>query len=204
MTPILYSFRRCPYAMRARLALIAADQRVHLREIALRDKPAAFLAASPKATVPVLVTDQGVIAESLQIMQWALAQNDPEGWLQMPPEAAAWIARCDGSFKTALDGVKYASRAPDALPALRANAIAFLTDLNASLGLWLFGKPSLADAALLPFVRQYAMIDPDWFAAQNWPRLQDWLARFLASEAFARAMQKQPLWQPDAAALAFP
>ena len=204
MTPILYSFRRCPYAMRARLALIAADQRVHLREIALRDKPAAFLAASPKATVPVLVTDQGVIAESLQIMQWALAQNDPEGWLQMPPEAAAWIARCDGSFKTALDGVKYASRAPDALPAHRANAIAFLTDLNDSLGLWLFGKPSLADAALLPFVRQYAMIDPDWFAAQNWPRLQDWLARFLASEAFARAMQKQPLWQPDAAALAFP
>ena len=204
MTPILYSFRRCPYAMRARLALIAADQRVHLREIALRDKPAAFLAASPKATVPVLVTDQGVIAESLQIMQWALAQNDPEGWLQMPPEAAAWIARCDGSFKTALDGVKYASRAPDALPAHRANAIAFLTDLNASLGLWLFGKPSLTDAALLPFVRQYAMIDPDWFAAQNWPRLQDWLARFLASEAFARAMQKQPLWQPDAAPLAFP
>ena len=204
MTPILYSFRRCPYAMRARLALIAADQRVHLREIALRDKPAAFLAASPKATVPVLVTDQGVIAESLQIMQWALAQNDPEGWLQMPPEAAAWIARCDGSFKTALDGVKYASRAPDALPAHRANAIAFLTDLNDSLGLWLFGKPSLADAALLPFVRQYAMIDPDWFAAQNWPRLQDWLARFLASEAFARAMQKQPLWQPGAAPLAFP
>ena len=204
MTPILYSFRRCPYAMRAQLALIAADQRVHLREIALRDKPAAFLAASPKATVPVLVTDQGVIAESLQIMQWALAQNDPEGWLQMPPEAAAWIARCDGSFKTALDGVKYASRAPDALPAHRANAIAFLTDLNASLGLWLYGKPSLADAALLPFVRQYAMIDPDWFAAQNWPRLQDWLARFLASEAFARSMQKQPLWQPDAAALAFP
>ena len=204
MTPILYSFRRCPYAMRARLALIAADQRVHLREIALRDKPAAFLAASPKATVPVLVTDQGVIAESLQIMQWALAQNDPEGWLQMPPEAAAWIARCDGSFKTALDGVKHASRAPEALPAHRANAIAFLTDLNASLGLWLYGKPSLADAALLPFVRQYAKIDPDWFAAQNWPRLQDWLARFLASEAFARAMQKQPLWQPDAAALAFP
>jgi glutathione S-transferase len=204
LTPILYSFRRCPYAMRARLALIAADQRVHLREIALRDKPAAFLAASPKATVPVLVTDQAVIAESLQIMHWALAQNDPEGWLQMPPEAATWIARCDGSFKTALDGVKYASRAPEALPAHRACAIAFLTDLNASLGLWLYAKPSLADAALLPFVRQYAMIDPDWFAAQPWPRLQDWLARFLASEAFARAMQKQPLWQPGAAPLAFP
>jgi glutathione S-transferase len=204
LTPILYSFRRCPYAMRARLALIAADQRVHLREIALRDKPAAFLAASPKATVPVLVTDQGVIAESLQIMQWALAQNDPAGWLQMPPEAATWIARCDSSFKTALDGVKYASRAPEALPAHRANAIAFLSDLNASLELWLYDKPSLADAALLPFVRQYAMIDPDWFAAQPWPRLQDWLARFLASEAFARAMQKQPLWQPGAAPLAFP
>ncbi|MBU2487130.1 MAG: glutathione S-transferase N-terminal domain-containing protein, partial [Alphaproteobacteria bacterium] len=112
MKPVLYSFRRCPYAMRARLAVASAGVEVELREILLRDKPAAFLAASPSATVPCLVTDSGVIDESLDVMLWALTQNDPEGWLQMPEAGHDWITRADGPFKQALDRTKYANRYP--------------------------------------------------------------------------------------------
>jgi glutathione S-transferase len=205
LSAILYSFRRCPYAMRARLALISAGQSVELREVSLRAKPAAMLAASPKATVPVLVTPEGVIDESLQIMLWALTRADPQGWLDMPPEGLAWITRADTRFKPALDGVKYASRhpAPEAATHLQ-TAHGFLTDLDAQLGQWLFDRPSLADFALLPFIRQFAAVDPAWFAAQPWPRLQDWLARFLASAPFATAMQKVPLWQPGDPPQLFP
>jgi glutathione S-transferase len=205
LTPLLYSFRRCPYAMRARLALIASGQSVELREVSLRAKPAEMLAASPKATVPVLVTPEGVIDESLQIMLWALQRADPQGWLDMPSEGQAWITRADSEFKPALDGVKYASRhpAPEAATHLQ-SAQSFLTDLDAQFGHWLFDHPSLADFALLPFIRQFAAIDPAWFAAQAWPRLQVWLARFLASEAFATAMQKFPLWQPEDPPRLFP
>lgn len=195
MTPILYSFRRCPYAMRARLALIVSGQSVELREVSLRAKPAAMLAASPKATVPVLITPEGVIDESLQIMLWALRRSDPQRWLEMPPEGLAWITRADTEFKPALDGVKYASRAPEAAAAHLHSASAFLTDLDARLGGWIFDRPSLADHAILPFIRQFAAVDPHWFASQPWPRLQDWLARFLASDTLATAMQKFPLWQ---------
>lgn len=205
MTPILYSFRRCPYAMRARLALISSGQQVELREILLRDKPAELIAASPKATVPVLVTQDGVIDQSLDIMLWALERNDPQGWRDMPNAGHDWIARADTAFKTALDGVKYASRHPEAEALIhRENAMTFLDELDKNLRDWLFDKPSLADYALLPFVRQFAAIDPDWFAAQNWPRLQDWLARFLASDIFAQAMVKQPLWHSTAAPKLFP
>lgn len=184
--------------MRARLALIASGESVELREVSLRAKPAEMLAASPKATVPVLVTPEGVIDESLQIMLWALRRADPQGWLAMPPEGMAWIARADTEFKAALDGVKYASRHP--APAAEAHlqtAHRFLTDLNAQLDQWLFAKPSLADFALLPFIRQFAAIDPAGFAAHPWPRLHDWLNRFLASDTLATAMQKHPLWQPE-------
>jgi glutathione S-transferase len=205
LTPILYSFRRCPFALRARLALIASGQSVALREISLRAKPAEMLAASPKATVPVLVTPNGVIDESLQIMFWALNRSDPQGWLTMPPKGHIWITRADTQFKPALDGVKYASRYPAAEAAAQLQAAhSFLTELDAQLGAWLFDKPSLADFALLPFIRQFAAVDPAWFAAQPWPRLQDWLTRFLASEAFTTAMQKHPLWQPEDPPRLFP
>ena len=110
--PILYSFRRCPYAMRARLAVRVAEQPVALREILLRDKPEAFLEASPSATVPCLVHADGVIDESLDVMRWALSGNDPHGWLEMPEAGWDWIARCDGPFKHALDRTKYATRYP--------------------------------------------------------------------------------------------
>ncbi len=195
MTPILYSFRRCPYAMRARLAVTSSGVRVELREILLRDKPPAFLAASPSGTVPCLVWDAGVVDESLDVMRWALRQADPERWLEMPEAGWSWIRRADGPFKAALDRVKYASRHPAAeVEAGRAVAIGFFTDLEAQLGEWIFDHASLADFAILPFVRQYVFIDKAWFDAQPWPKLQGWLARFLASERFGAVMVKHPVW----------
>ena len=199
MVPVLYSFRRCPYAMRARLAVNVAGVVVEQREILLRDKPEVFLAASPSGTVPCLVTDDGVIDESLEVMIWALQQNDPQDWLAMPEAGWRWIQRGDGPFKRALDRVKYASRHAAAEVAVaRAEAVAFFDDLEAALlespGAWLFGKPTLADYALLPFVRQFALVDWNWFMAQPWPRVQDWLARFLASGPFAEIMEKRAVW----------
>jgi glutathione S-transferase len=200
MTPILYSFRRCPYAMRARLAVAVSGLPVDLREILLRDKPAAFLAASPSGTVPCLVTGQGVIDESLDVMVWALGQNDPEAWLEMPETGWDWIARGDGPFKRALDRVKYSSRYDAAeVEAARAEAVRFFEDLDVAIGAgtgeWIFARASLADYALLPFVRQFAFIDKAWFDAQDWPHVQAWLERFLASDRFAAVMVKHPVWQ---------
>lgn len=195
MTPILYSFRRCPYAMRARLAIAAAGIVVEPREILLRAKPAAFLAASPSGTVPCLVSDHGVIDESLEVMIWALRQRDPEGWLDMPDAGYDWIARADGPFKAALDMVKYASRHGAAeVEAARAVAVAFFDDLDAAITEWIFARASLADYALLPFVRQFALVDKPWFDAQAWPKVQAWLARFLASARLAAVMEKRAVW----------
>lgn len=195
MTPILYSFRRCPYAMRARLAVQCSGVQVELREILLRDKPAGFLAASPSATVPCLITDAGVIDESLEVMIWALRQNDPEGWLDMPKAGQDWIARADGPFKRALDIVKYDVRyTADQVTTARTEAVGFFNDLEATMGAWIFERASLADYALLPFVRQFAFIDKAWFDAQPWPKIHSWLARFLASDSFAITMEKRPLW----------
>ncbi|MFK7834661.1 MAG: glutathione S-transferase [Sulfitobacter sp.] len=205
MTPILYSFRRCPYAMRARLALDVAGVKTELREVVLRDKPQAFLDASPSATVPCLVTQTQTIDESFDIMVWALEQNDPEGWLDMPASGHEWIMRCDGPFKAALDRTKYATRYPGENPEdHRSLAAAFLADLNNELDGWLFDTPTLADYAMLPFVRQFAFIDKAWFDAQPWPALAGWLERFLASDRFARIMPKYPQWQPGDAPIVFP
>jgi len=197
MTPILYSFRRCPYAIRARLALEASGVSVDLREILLRDKPAAFLAASPSATVPCLVAGDGVIDESLDIMLWALRQSDPEGWLDMPDTGHDWIARNDGPFKYALDRVKYASRYPTEERATHlAAACAHLDSLDTTMADWVFDRPTLADYAMLPFVRQFAFIDKPWFDAQPWPRVHAWLDSFLTSDRFQRTMHKHAPWVP--------
>ncbi|WP_295311936.1 glutathione S-transferase [Roseobacter sp.] len=205
MSPVLWSFRRCPYAMRARLALEVSGVRVHLREVVLQDKPAAFLRASPGATVPCLQTDTGVIDESLDIMIWALRQNDPEGWLHMPPEGFALIKYADGPFKEALDRTKYETRYPGSDPeAARQVASEFLQKLDAQTDDWLFGRPSLADFAILPFVRQFAFIDKARFDAGPWPRLQGWLASFLASQKFAAVMHRYPRWQDGMTGDLFP
>lgn len=205
MTPILYSFRRCPYAIRARLALDVAGVRAELREVVLRDKPKGFLEASASGTVPTLVTDNQVLDESLLIMIWALEHNDPEGWLNMPPLGHNLIARCDGPFKQALDRTKYATRYPQEDPvANRDRASEFLSDLDSQIDGHLFSKQTLADAAILPFVRQFAFIDKDWFDAQPWPRLQNWLEGFLTSDRFSGVMTKHPQWHPGDAPTLFP
>jgi glutathione S-transferase len=211
--PILYSFRRCPYAMRARLAIAASGQRCELREVVLRDKPAELLAVSPKGTVPVLVeTDGRVIEESLDIMCWALARSDPQQWLSPQAgtleEMLALIARCDGDFKHHLDRYKYANRYEGVNTVEhRELAAAFLRELEARLeaSAWLFGdRPALADMAIAPFVRQFSIADPAWFAHQPWPRLRGWLDGQLRSESFDRVMRKYPQWKSGAQGVEFP
>ena len=203
--PVLYSFRRCPYAIRARLALAVSGVGYELREVSLKDKPAEMLAASPKGTVPVLVLPGGqVIDESLDIMRWALSQNDPDGWLSPAlNDMPDLITDNDGKFKHALDRYKYPNRYPlesdgdthaFAL-AQRLEAANWLQTLESRLSqgwqVWLCGpQPSLADTAILPFVRQFAHTDAAWFAAQPWPQLQAWLANFEASAMFKNVMAK--------------
>ena len=158
LTSILYSFRRCPYAVRARLAIASSGMRVELREILLRDKAPEFLAVSPSGTVPCLQLNGRVIDESLDIMKWALSQNDPDDWLKVTdPTSDALIAEADGPFKAALDRTKYASRYPDAEASEhRATATQFLNKLDTQLSgqTYLFrDTPTLADMAILPFVR---------------------------------------------------
>lgn len=208
--PVLYSFRRCPYAMRARLALLASGLRCELREVVLRDKPAALVAVSPKATVPVLVTADGaVIDQSLDIMLWALRQADPAGWLR--PEGAsldamlAWVAQCDTQFKPELDRYKYPGRYGDTDPLThRAAGAEFLLELEARLqrSAWLAGPAeALVDNAIAPFVRQFGMVDPAWFGSEPWPRLRQWLAAWEGSAAFQCAMRKYDAWTSGAGVL---
>ena len=211
--PVLYSFRRCPYAMRARLALAVSGQVCELREVVLRNKPQGLLQASPKGTVPVLVLPGGqVLEQSLDIMLWALAQHDSEGWLTPSDgtmaDMLALIAECDGPFKQALDRCKYPSRYPGTdTDAQRAAASAWLAALDGRLSAapHLFGRSaSLADMAIAPFVRQFAGIDADGWAAQPWPHLQDWLARWQASPLLARVMPKLPAWVDGTQGVVFP
>jgi len=201
--PVLYSFRRCPYAIRARLALWQAGIEVELRELVLRDKPAEMLALSPKGTVPVLQLPDGrVIDQSLDIMRWALERHDPDGWLGVAgAEAqAALIERNDVDFKPLLDRYKYVDRHPERTRAeWRDAAVAtFLAPLEAQLGgrPCLFGAaPSLADAAIFPFVRQFAGVDGGWFDQAPLPSLRAWLTRWCEGALFASVMRRQPVWR---------
>ncbi len=207
--PILYSFRRCPYAMRARMALWISSTGCELREVKLADKPSAMLEASPKGTVPVLVLPGGeVIDESIAILRWALARNDPEGWLA--GDHPGLIELADGSFKHHLDRYKYPTRYADeqgnARTDHRGEGLAILSDLNFRLAERenLLGEyRTLADIALFPFVRQFANVDRDWFDAQPIPQLQAWLERHLESELFAAVMGKHAPWKPGDAAVIF-
>ncbi|WP_404791303.1 glutathione S-transferase [Altericista sp. CCNU0014] len=211
--PILYSFRRCPFAMRSRLALAASGQVCELREVVLRDKPQAMLDASPKGTVPVLIDAEGQVwDESLDIMLWALERNDPGGWLA--PERGSMddmlvsIAQFDGGFKHHLDRYKYAARYEGADARVhRAEGARYLEQLDAQLGQmpYLFGnRAALADMAIAPFVRQFAIADSDWFDMQPWPHLQTWLTSWLNSDLYARVMQKYPRWIAGTPGIIFP
>ena len=202
--PILYSFRRCPYAMRARLALASTGTFVELREVVLRDKPTEMLEISPKGTVPVLIIqDDKVLEESRDIMDWALEASDKEGWTDFSKEQLEQMARLidesDGPFKAALDTYKYASR-DNTIDTTneRGFGAEFMMKLNAMLvgQAYLFGdRFSYADGAILPFVRQFAHVDREWFWAQGWLNVIAWLDTFLESERFKSIMIKYPQWK---------
>jgi len=198
--PILYSFRRCPYAMRGRMALIVSGQQCAVREVLLRDKPAEMLEASAKGTVPVLVLPDGtVIDESLDVMRWALARHDPENWLASDdPQVGSFIERVDGPFKHHLDRYKYSTRHDSDPIAHRDAASKILSEFEERLegrDNLAGDRRSLADIASFPFIRQFAMTDRSWFDREPWGNLGDWLDRHLQSDLFAAAMVKLPLWK---------
>ncbi|HTN95320.1 MAG TPA: glutathione S-transferase [Gallionella sp.] len=202
---VLYSFRRCPYAIRARLALCATGVEVELREVALRDKPESMLAASPKGSVPVLVLPDGcVIDESWEIMLWALHRNDPEGWLGKNDvcvnAATELVIENDTVFKILLDRYKYAGRYPEYPRShYRSEAEIILLQLESRLSAtrYLLGDTmSIADVAIFPFIRQFSEVDRQWFAQAPYTSLQRWLNEFLDSERFAAVMKKYHVWHP--------
>ena len=208
--PLLYTYRRCPYAMRARMALLQAGLPFNACEIVLRRKPATLLQASPKGTVPVLVVPEGlVIDQSWDIVQWALTHPLAR------PQASHWWAAADtdenqrllqdndSTFKYHLDRYKYPERFADIPPedrqqarqAHRTEAVRRLDALEARLRAspYLGGSlPCATDIGTFPFVRQFAAVDPSWFAALPLPGVQRWLAAWLGSSLFDRCMQKLP------------
>ena len=206
---ILYSFRRCPYAMRARMALVASGAVVELREILLKDKPPELLAASPKATVPVLLTpDDRVIEESLDVMQWALEHHDPLGWLESCSLASDWIRECDSDFKHWLDRYKYAEHYQEqTADEYRSKAEVFIQKLEDRLSVsdWMGGEAANAvDVALFPFIRQFAGVDPSWWQNAPYRNVRRWLEHWLKSALFSAIMIKYPRWESGQAGERFP
>jgi glutathione S-transferase len=196
--PILYTFRRCPYAMRARMAVAVSGIQIEPREVILRDKPPEMLAASSKGTVPVLVLPDGtVIDESLDVMRWALEQNDPDDWLDGVDNAL--IAANDGPFKVALDRYKYPHRygLADGLHH-RSAGMEWLITFNEKLYQRSFlcgDRASFTDIAIFPFVRQFAETDRIWFDDQPVDALRVWLDALVASDMFCGIMVKYPVWK---------
>lgn len=208
MGAILYSFRRCPYAMRGRMGLEASGLGYEHREIILRSKPEEMLQASPKGTVPVFITDTGaVIDESLDLLDWALQQNDPMGWLDCDLQTAhSLISANDIAFKHHLDRYKYASRYNDEAKRgdidmahrLEAEIHIQILENHLSRGPFLLGKKqSIADIAIFPFIRQFSNVQPEWWATSPYPMTRTWLNRHLESDMFKTIMAKYPLWSRD-------
>tara|TARA_B100002051_G_scaffold271303_1_gene305751 strand:+ start:59 stop:703 length:645 start_codon:yes stop_codon:yes gene_type:complete len=205
--PVLYSFRRCPYAMRARLSLVVSKTRVEIREVLLKKKPKEFLDVSASATVPCLITNEEILDESMDIMYWALKKSDPQNWLKMPKLGNDLIKENDTSFKHYLDLTKYHIRYPRLNPKeSRIKASAFLIKLESIMvDNFLFGPtPTIADMSILPFVRQFANTDLEWFDNQNWPRVKSWLYKFIGSEIFHEIQIKFVQWQTNSKPCFFP
>ena len=200
MMPILYSYRRCPYAMRARMALKYADIQVEHREIALRNKPQSMLLASPKGTVPVLCVDGLILEQSLDIMHWALGMSDPDGWAVADEGIAqAWIEKNDGPFKMLLDQYKYPSRYPelDQEEVLSAAKELMLKPMETALqsSQYLLGsKITWVDVAIFPFIRQFAIVNPRRFEALPFALTKKWLNQFTECELFHAVMHQHPTW----------
>ena len=198
---ILYSYRRCPYAMRARIALKYSDIDVEHREIELRNKPQSMLLASPKGTVPVLCIGDRVLDQSVDIMRWAIDQSDPAGWGNVDDAMAqAWIQKNDGPFKVLLDQYKYPNRFPelDQAAVLKEALQIMLLPMEQSLKAtqYLMGdKMTWVDVAIFPFIRQFSMVDLKRFDDLLIPAVKKWLAQHLESELFHSVMHKYPVWR---------
>lgn len=196
MLPILYSFRRCPYAIRGRMALKMAGIEYELRNILLRDKPKAMLEVSKKGTVPVLVLENTIIDESLDVMLWALKQNDPLNLLDSLELSLELIKINDLEFKIALDKYKYPTRYESDNVNWQNEASKFVNKLEALLtnSKYLLGsKPTLADFAIFPFIRQFSMPDKNYFNS-NFPKTEQWLETMVNKDIFKDVMPKQPLY----------
>lgn len=203
-SPVLYSFRRCPYCMRAHMALKQAGIKVELREVKLSDMPEEALALSAEATVPILMLADGtVFTESWDIVKWALSQNDPEQWLGQADEfsldAEMLIETSDFSFKQDLDHYKYADRYPEqSAEHYRQACEEFIEELEDRLNdhqHLLADQLSLADIGVFPFVRQFSLVDKDWFDAAPYPKVQTWLEHLINTELFQQVFQKHECWK---------
>jgi glutathione S-transferase len=210
--PILYTFRRCPYAMRARMGLAYAGIEFQIREVVLKDKPLEMLDESPKATVPVLLRgDLPVLEESLDILEWSLSENDPDGWIDYPADKLLkmrnLVEENDNVFKLHLDHYKYSDRFPEhSREVYRQAGESFLQKLEVLLldTTFLFGdRISYADVAIFPFIRQFSNVEPTWFAIAPYPGLRKWLASFLNSILFQSVMKKYPPWVVGQPVLSF-
>ena len=210
---ILYSFRRCPYAIRARLAILTSGINVEIREVTLNDKPPALLRISSKATVPVLITaDERIIDESIDIMNWALNQSDPEKWLPSDTKEEQLTSELtyvnDQTFKHFLDRYKYSDRYPENSELYyRQQAELTLINLeyNLTQNIYLVSnRLTMVDVALLPFIRQFALVNKAWFDVAPYPKIQAWLEKFIASELFNSSMVKLAPWQQGDEVIYFP
>lgn len=194
--------------MRARMALAISRQQVRLREVLLKDKPEEMVAISPKGTVPVLLDGDAIIDESLAVMRWALAQNDPENWLNISDSAETLVTENDGSFKHNLDRYKYSTRYENADPQVHREAgLAFLQKLESLLEKtpFLAGETrGFVDIAIFPFVRQFRIADPAWFDQAPIPKVRDWLNDLTASDLFSAVMKKYPVWKETGEEFSFP
>jgi len=207
--PILYSLRQCPYAIRARMGLLLAKQPVILRDVDMKNKPADMLAASPKATVPVLVINQSsVIEQSLDIMLWALSKNDPKQLLHGDQVAMLeLIHRTDNEFVDALKKYKAASRYhDDEKDSYRLHCEAYINDLEQRLTQheYIMGdSPSLTDYAILPFIRQFSRVERQWYRQAPYPSTQRWLNKHYQQTVFTQAMAPYKPWHKGDAAIFF-
>jgi glutathione S-transferase len=200
--PILYSFRRCPYAMRARMAIAISQQQVEFREVLLRDKPPSMIEISPKGTVPVLLLNSGkVIDESLDIIDWALNLNDPKDWKrsQNSEKSKTLILTNDNEFKYHLDRYKYSKRYDNEIPIVhRKQCMKFINELEVQLqnSKYLYDNDiSALDISIFPFIRQFRIADMEWFDALDKPYLKGWLITFLESDLFKSIMLKYDIWK---------
>lgn len=200
MMPILYSYRRCPYAMRARMALKYAGIEVEHREIALKDKPKSMLMASPKGTVPVLCVEKIILDQSLDIMRWALRKSDPDGWMAVDkPISQEWVEKNDGPFKTLLDKYKYPNRHPklnqeNVLSVIKELMLKPMEIALQSSQYLIGSKMTWVDVAIFPFIRQFSMVNPKGFEDLPFTLTKKWLNRYIESELFNSVMLKYPTW----------